>query len=127
MIVPSFLQVLNQEETPFLYSVVFGEGVVNDATSVVLFNAIQKFDLTNVTPRFFMEFLGNFCFLFSTSTLLGVAVSLYNLFLYAFSVPELSSCNPWNHLVIFFHEYDIVKEQIRRRDDALIWQTYPEA
>ncbi|KAG6493093.1 hypothetical protein ZIOFF_048069 [Zingiber officinale] len=33
------------DETPLLYSLVFGEGVVNDATSVVLFNAIQKFDL----------------------------------------------------------------------------------
>ncbi|KAL0005739.1 hypothetical protein SO802_013300 [Lithocarpus litseifolius] len=38
------LQVLNQDETPLLYSLVFGEGVVNDATSVVLFNAIQSFD-----------------------------------------------------------------------------------
>ncbi|KAK4351694.1 hypothetical protein RND71_031007 [Anisodus tanguticus] len=32
----------NQDETPLLYSLVLGEGVVNDATSVVLFNAIQK-------------------------------------------------------------------------------------
>ncbi|TXG63525.1 hypothetical protein EZV62_010519 [Acer yangbiense] len=32
------LQVLNQEETPLLYSLVFGEGVVNDVTSVVLCN-----------------------------------------------------------------------------------------
>ncbi|URE35977.1 Sodium hydrogen exchanger [Musa troglodytarum] len=39
------LQVLNQDETPLLYSLVFGEGVVNDATSVVLFNALQNFDL----------------------------------------------------------------------------------
>ncbi|KAI8566117.1 hypothetical protein RHMOL_Rhmol02G0014700 [Rhododendron molle] len=38
------LQVLSQDETPLLYSLVFGEGVVNDATSVVLFNAIQSFD-----------------------------------------------------------------------------------
>ncbi|KAK1407813.1 hypothetical protein QVD17_39440 [Tagetes erecta] len=30
------LQVLNQDETPLLYSLVFGEGVVNDATSVVM-------------------------------------------------------------------------------------------
>lgn len=28
------LQVLNQDETPLLYSLVFGEGVVNDATSI---------------------------------------------------------------------------------------------
>ncbi|KAG6510023.1 hypothetical protein ZIOFF_028031 [Zingiber officinale] len=33
---------LNQDETPLLYSLVFGEEVVNDATSVVLFNMIQK-------------------------------------------------------------------------------------
>ncbi|KAF2307068.1 hypothetical protein GH714_024683 [Hevea brasiliensis] len=45
------LQILNQDETPLLYSLVFGEGVVNDATSVVLFNAIQSFDLTNINPR----------------------------------------------------------------------------
>ncbi|MFS7969962.1 putative cation/H+ exchanger, CPA1 family, na+/H+ exchanger [Helianthus anomalus] len=42
------LQVLNQEETPLLYSLVFGDGVVNDATSVVLFNAITKFDLSDM-------------------------------------------------------------------------------
>ncbi|TQD91438.1 hypothetical protein C1H46_022943 [Malus baccata] len=35
------LQVLNQEEAPLLYSLVFGEGVVNDEKSVVLFNAIS--------------------------------------------------------------------------------------
>ncbi|KAL2942980.1 Sodium/hydrogen exchanger 4, partial [Bienertia sinuspersici] len=29
------LQVLNQDDTPLLYNLVFGEGVVNDATSVV--------------------------------------------------------------------------------------------
>ncbi|MCD7456114.1 Sodium/hydrogen exchanger 4 [Datura stramonium] len=39
------LQVLHQDETPLLYSLVFGEGVVNDATSVVLFNAVQKIDV----------------------------------------------------------------------------------
>jgi NhaP-type Na+/H+ or K+/H+ antiporter len=37
--------VLNQDETPLLYSLVFGEGVVNDATSVVLFNAIENLDI----------------------------------------------------------------------------------
>lgn len=68
------LQVLNQEETPLLYSLVFGEGVVNDATSVVLFNAIQKFDLSHITSANIMQFVGNFLYLFLTSTLLGVAV-----------------------------------------------------
>ncbi|KAK4408003.1 Sodium/hydrogen exchanger 3 [Sesamum angolense] len=51
------LQVLNQDETPLLYSLVFGEGVVNDATSVVLFNAIQKFDLSDVNSRVLLKFM----------------------------------------------------------------------
>jgi hypothetical protein len=68
--------VLNQEETPLLYSIVFGEGVVNDATSVVLFNAIQRFDLSNITSTDALRLIGSFLYLFFTSTVLGVAVSL---------------------------------------------------
>ncbi|EEF41648.1 sodium/hydrogen exchanger 2 [Ricinus communis] len=70
------LQVLNQEETPLLYSLVFGEGVVNDATSVVLFNAIQGFDLSHITSSIALELFGQFIYLFATSTFLGVAVGL---------------------------------------------------
>lgn len=69
------VQILNQDETPLLYSLVFGEGVVNDATSVVLFNAIQSLDLTKVDARVALHFIGSFFYLFSTSTLLGVFVS----------------------------------------------------
>ncbi|CAN6888705.1 unnamed protein product [Brassica oleracea] len=70
------LQVLNQDETPLLYSLVFGEGVVNDATSVVLFNAIQSFDLTHLNHEAAFHFLGNFLYLFLLSTILGVATGL---------------------------------------------------
>ncbi|KAF4348779.1 hypothetical protein CsatB_028728 [Cannabis sativa] len=70
------LQVLNQDETPLLYSLVFGEGVVNDATSVVLFNAIQSFDLTHIDSKTALQFLGNFLYLFAASTLLGVLTGL---------------------------------------------------
>lgn len=70
------LQVLNQDETPLLYSLVFGEGVVNDATSVVLFNAIQSFDLDQINPSIGFHFLGNLLYLFIASTLLGVLTGL---------------------------------------------------
>ncbi|XP_062197407.1 sodium/hydrogen exchanger 1-like [Phragmites australis] len=70
------LQVLNQDETPFLYSLVFGEGVVNDATSVVLFNAIQNFDLGSISSAKLLKFIGSFLYLFSSSTILGVAAGL---------------------------------------------------
>lgn len=69
-------QVLKQDETPLLYSLVFGEGVVNDATSVVLFNAIKKFDLSHITSTTAIQFAGSFLSLFLESTFLGIAVSL---------------------------------------------------
>lgn len=70
------LQVLNQEETPLLYSLVFGEGVVNDATSVVLFNAITSFDLNNFNATEALTFAYSFLTLFVLSTLLGIFVGL---------------------------------------------------
>ncbi|GKV07544.1 hypothetical protein SLEP1_g19301 [Rubroshorea leprosula] len=75
------LQVLSQDETPLLYSLVFGEGVVNDATSVVLFNAIQSFDLTHINHRIALQFIGNFFYLFFTSTVLGVAAGLLSAYI----------------------------------------------
>lgn len=70
------LQVLHQDETPLLYSLVFGEGVVNDATSVVLFRAVQSIDLTEIDAITILEMLGEFIYLYITSTLLGIAVGL---------------------------------------------------
>jgi NhaP-type Na+/H+ or K+/H+ antiporter len=70
-------QVPNQDETPLLYSLVFGEIVVNDATSVVLFNALQNFDLNKIDAAVVLKFLGNFCYLFLSSTFLGVFVSSF--------------------------------------------------
>eukprot|EP00250_Pteridium_aquilinum_P010475 c19414_g1_i1 orf=588-2228(+) len=70
------LQVLNQDETPLLYSLVFGEGVVNDATSIVLFRAVQSIDLTEIDVFTILEVLGKFVYLFLFSTLMGIAVGL---------------------------------------------------
>ncbi|KAL6953488.1 Sodium/hydrogen exchanger 3, partial [Sarracenia purpurea var. burkii] len=65
------LQVLNQDETPLLYSIVFGEGVVNDAAAVVLFNAIQNFDLSHInSSSIVLQLVGSFmldCLVHSSS------------------------------------------------------------
>ncbi|KAK4484781.1 hypothetical protein RD792_007375 [Penstemon davidsonii] len=74
--ITALLIVLHQEETPLLYSLVFGEGVVNDATSVVLFNAVQKLDVSSVDGWSAVQILVDFLYLFSTSTALGVAAGL---------------------------------------------------
>ncbi|XP_058080957.1 sodium/hydrogen exchanger 4 isoform X4 [Magnolia sinica] len=70
------LQVLHQDETPLLYSLVFGEGVVNDATSVVLFNAIQKLDVSKLDGWAVVQIIKDFLYLFTMSTGLGISVSL---------------------------------------------------
>ncbi|CAN4097163.1 unnamed protein product [Withania somnifera] len=70
------LQVLHQDETPLLYSLVFGEGVVNDATSVVLFNAVQKIDVDKFNGWSAFHVFLDFLYLFSTSTALGVSAGL---------------------------------------------------
>ncbi|KAH9615433.1 hypothetical protein KSS87_013026, partial [Heliosperma pusillum] len=75
------LQVLNQDETPLLYSIVFGEGVVNDATSIVLFNAVQSLDLSNLSSMTALALLWTFLYLFITSTVLGVLVGLLSAYL----------------------------------------------
>ncbi|XP_058740586.1 sodium/hydrogen exchanger 1-like [Vicia villosa] len=75
------LQVLNQDETPLLYSLVFGEGVVNDATSVVLFNAIKSFDLERLDHGLALKFFGNFLYLFIASTMLGVLGGLLSAYI----------------------------------------------
>jgi hypothetical protein len=41
------LQVISQDRFPLLYSVVFGEGVINDATSIVILGTIQARALQN--------------------------------------------------------------------------------
>ncbi|XP_020598710.1 sodium/hydrogen exchanger 4-like, partial [Phalaenopsis equestris] len=70
------VQVLHQDETPHLYSLVFGEGVVNGATSIVLFNAIQKIKASKIGGGTAFFLLWDFLYLFLTSTILGVAVGL---------------------------------------------------
>ncbi|XVF31286.1 hypothetical protein REPUB_Repub16aG0132800 [Reevesia pubescens] len=75
------LQVLNQDETPFLYSVVFGEGVVNDATSIVLFNSVQSIDFNNIDATKTLKLLGTFLYLYFTSTILGIVAGLLSAFI----------------------------------------------
>lgn len=71
------LQILDQEATPMLYSLVFGEGVVNDATSIVLLKAIQKMSgAVQLTGGALSELLINFSQLFVFSLILGVGVGL---------------------------------------------------
>ncbi|KAI7743340.1 hypothetical protein M8C21_003221 [Ambrosia artemisiifolia] len=72
----STLQILHQDETPLLYSLVFGEGVVNDATSVVLFNAVRKITTGTLGGEAALQIVLDFLNLFCASTVLGVVAGL---------------------------------------------------
>ena len=86
------IQVLHQDETPLLYSLVFGEGVVNDATSVVLFNAVvQKIDITRFSSKNSFHVLVDFLYLFFTSTILRIVVSIYVMVVYELN-QGMSTC-----------------------------------
>uniref|UniRef100_A0A2N9JBS0 Cation/H+ exchanger transmembrane domain-containing protein n=1 Tax=Fagus sylvatica TaxID=28930 RepID=A0A2N9JBS0_FAGSY len=78
---PTHYVVLNQDETPLLYSIVFGEGVVNDATSIVLFNAVQSLDFSNIDILTALKLLGTFLYLLFTSTALGIAAGLISAYI----------------------------------------------
>ncbi|XP_024526136.1 sodium/hydrogen exchanger 1 isoform X2 [Selaginella moellendorffii] len=75
------LQVLSQDETPLLYSLVFGEGVVNDATSVVLFRTIQKLGTASINGLTALGMFADFIYLFLSSTVLGVAAGLLSAYI----------------------------------------------
>lgn len=88
----SQIQVISQDETPRLYSLVFGEGVVNDATSVVLFNAIKNLDITQLKGGVALKVISDFLYLFFTSTMLGVTVSKHLSDIRFFSITMLLLC-----------------------------------
>ena len=72
-----YIQVLHPDETPLLYSLVFGEGVVNDATSIVLFRAVESIDLTQINVFTILQVLGEFIYLYFSSTVMGIVVSKF--------------------------------------------------
>jgi len=67
------LQVLDATGMPSLFSIVFGEGVVNDAVSVVLLGAIDR---STKDGAWTGGFLFNFLFLLVSSFMLGAAAGL---------------------------------------------------
>lgn len=73
------LQILDPEATPVLYSLVFGEGVVNDASAIVLLRAVEKISRSSqLNGDTLLLICGNFMRLFTLSLLLGVGVGLFS-------------------------------------------------
>lgn len=72
------LQVLDPSRAPLLFSLVFGEGVVNDATTVALLRTVAALkgssgsgEDPDVGPRALLSMAASFCVLFAASLVLG--------------------------------------------------------
>jgi len=91
------LSVLGRKELnvdPTLYSLIFGESVLNDAVSIVIFKILRSMVGTEVVISFeshFLMVLGRFCVIFVASFLIGLAVALAASFI--LRVLHKSSCH----------------------------------
>lgn len=77
------LQVLNPDKSPLLHSLVFGEGVVNDASSIVLLRSIRKYyrrkdGVDDVLVDTISSIFYSFFMTFTFSAFIGVSVGLFS-------------------------------------------------
>uniref|UniRef100_A0A7N2N050 Cation/H+ exchanger domain-containing protein n=1 Tax=Quercus lobata TaxID=97700 RepID=A0A7N2N050_QUELO len=63
----------------FVHCSVFGEGVVNDAASIVIFNVVQALDFSNIDHLIALKLLWTFLYPFFTTTAFGIAPKLKNI------------------------------------------------
>ncbi len=72
------VSIIKFDEQPMLFSIVFGEGIVNDAVSIILFNAVFSRTMSNVPLSWSapLDIAGEFSSLTIYSTLLGIAGGL---------------------------------------------------
>lgn len=64
---------VSEKKTPRLHSILFGEGVLNDAIAILLFNPLKHNDLSEMSTKTFFVFLWSFFYNCTTSILLGMA------------------------------------------------------
>ena len=74
------ISMVKYEEQPTLFSLLFGEGIVNDAVAIILFNTVLKFFFTDGGREFTwtapIEILGDFLLLGAGSLAIGVVVGV---------------------------------------------------
>lgn len=72
------ISIIKYEEQPKLFSLVFGEGIVNDAVAIILFNTVTEFNdgSTQFSWKTPFAILGNFLVLGIASIGIGLVIGL---------------------------------------------------
>ena len=72
------ISLLSYEKQPTLFSIVFGEGIINDAVSIILFNTVMKYTkrTSEVTPGTPFAILYDFTELGCASLMIGIIFGL---------------------------------------------------
>lgn len=93
------VSIISYENEPSLFSIVFGEGITNDAVSIIMFNAVMKYthrkdtSLTFSTP---FTILAEFAILGLDSLLIGIVFGLMSSYILkvfrAFSKNAVAEC-----------------------------------
>ena len=73
------VSLLSFDQTPDLYSIVFGEGITNDAVSIILFNTVMKYTAVNteITPSTPFKIIWDFTLLGLCSVLIGLLFAFF--------------------------------------------------
>jgi NhaP-type Na+/H+ or K+/H+ antiporter len=74
------ISLIKFEEQPKLFSMVFGEGITNDAVSIILFNTVYLYTSAGEKMDFGTPFkiLGNFLYLGFFSLIVGIFMGISN-------------------------------------------------
>jgi sodium/hydrogen exchanger 3 len=78
----AFFQAIRVDED--LYAVLLGESILNDAAAIVLFETVAKFGEEEVTAGAVFYGVLDCMFIFTMSTLIGLAIALLNCLLFRF-------------------------------------------
>lgn len=70
------ISIIKYDEQPKLFSLIFGEGIVNDAVAIILFNTVSNAIKNGVTVSTPIEIVGNFLSLSAGSVAIGLAYGL---------------------------------------------------
>lgn len=100
------LTFVKESNEPKLFSILFGEGVLNDAVCIVLYRIIKMFNFQNKNEEFtgytFAAMLGSFLMLFLISTFLGIIGGLTcSIFLKKLKYFRINRTQE-NSIIIFF-------------------------